>query len=76
MKTQKGLQDGVIASLRELQIVSERLLLVGIAIKLRKRLDKRLRSTRAHIDTEVHGQVGSPAGVMRAASFFWPASRS
>ena len=76
MKTQRGLHDWVIAALRELQVVSERLLLVGIAIRLRKRLDKRLSSTRAHVDTEVHGQVGSQTGVMRAASFFWPASRS
>lgn len=76
MKTQKGLQGWLVAALRELQVVSEKLLLVGIAIRLRKRLDKRLRLTRAHIDTEVHGQVGSPPGVMRAASFFWPASRS
>lgn len=59
MKPRTGRHKWLLALLREAQAISEKLLLVGLAIRIRKSLEKRLRSDPACIDTEVHGAVGS-----------------
>lgn len=62
-------QIWLVVLLRKLQTLLERLLLVGAAIAVRKMLERRMSSTRVHVDTEVHGRVGSrPARTHRGGA--------
>ncbi len=68
-------QSWLIVVLKKLQRLSENLLLVGLAIALRKKLESYAISSQADVDTEVHGRISSRSITHNLVVFFRPSSR-
>ncbi len=67
--------DWLIFILTGLRVISERLLLVGAAITIRKMLEKHVASGQVSIDNKVRGRLGSPLGTDNS-SVFQPSSHN
>jgi hypothetical protein len=75
MATQRSQRNWLILTLTELQLIAERILLVGAAIAIRKVLEQRVASSQVRIDNKVRGRLVSRLGTNNS-SVFQPSSRN